>query len=96
MSTASQNRQILRKGTRSVQAQLTTAMLSDDSVSPIIEKSLYKLMSRLVGKLFERRQLKKLGTVRWRCDGQSLTRVAELRGEIMRWGEGALNWNKAA
>lgn len=61
-------------------------MLSDDSVSPIIERGLYKLMSRLVGKPFECRRLKKMGTVRWRCDRQSLTRVAELRRGTMRGG----------
>lgn len=70
-----------------VSPSLTTAMLSDDSVSPIIERSLYKLMSRLVGELFECRQLKKMGMERWRCDRQSLTRMAELRGGKMKGGE---------
>lgn len=67
-----------------VSPSLTTAMLSDDSVSPNIERSLCKFMSRLVGELFECRQLKKMGMVRWRCDRQSLTRVAELRGGTMK------------
>lgn len=70
-----------------VSPSLTTAMLSDDSVSPNIERSLCKLMSRLVGELFECRQLKKMGMVRWRCDRQSLTRVAELRGGTMKGGK---------